>query len=56
MKSNDRAAAMSNVFICPICGLHYRQELIKQQCEDFCREHNACGLEIIKHSIEQESK
>jgi|GEM_PF-3023922 len=46
----------TEVFQCETCGLHYRDETIAQQCESFCKEHNACGIEITKHSIETASR
>lgn len=39
---------------CPVCKLHYRDENLAKRCADYCREHNACSLEIIQHSVENE--
>lgn len=39
-------------FRCPECGMHYRDRKIAKRCEDFCRSHQACSLEIAKLSIE----
>ena len=40
------------VYQCPECGLHYEDEKMAKQCEAFCKEHNACSLEITQFSIE----
>lgn len=37
---------------CSECGLHYTDEQVVKECEMFCKEHNACSLEITKHSVE----
>ena len=42
------------IYQCPICKLHYRDEKLAQQCQEFCGAHNACSLEIIQHSLENE--
>ncbi len=42
------------LYECPECGLHYRDEGLAKQCELFCKEHNACSMEITPHAIENE--
>lgn len=42
------------LFQCPECGLHYRDQEIAKKCETWCREHNSCNLELIKHAVESE--
>jgi hypothetical protein len=39
---------------CPVCRLHYRDEVKARECADYCTAHNACSLEIIQHSLENE--
>jgi hypothetical protein len=39
-------------FECPECGLHYNDEATTKQCEDFCKQYQACSIEITKNSIE----
>lgn len=44
---------MSDItYECPECGLHYGDEAIMKQCQAFCKEHQACSIEITKNSIE----
>ena len=38
------------LFKCPECGLKYREKKIAEECKAFCKKHNACSLEIIKHA------
>jgi len=40
---------------CPECGLHYRDEQTAKTCQTWCAENHSCNLDIIKHSIEQET-
>ncbi len=40
------------VFQCPVCGLHYRDEETAIECEKYCRANGACSLVIAKHAIE----
>jgi len=40
------------LYQCPECGLHYEDEETAKQCEAFCKENNACSLEITKMSVE----
>ncbi len=42
------------LYRCPECGLHYEDQEIANQCETFCKEFNACSLEITKHSLESQ--
>lgn len=37
---------------CAECGLHYVNEATAKKCEAFCKEHNACSLEITRYSVE----
>jgi len=35
---------------CGECGFFYKDEEWAKKCEDFCKKHNACDVEIIKHA------
>lgn len=43
-------------FQCPECELHYRSQEIAKKCEEFCKAHNACSVEITRYAIELEPK
>lgn len=45
----------NNSFTCPECGMHYKAKKIAKQCEEFCKTHNACSMEIAKLSIEAQA-
>lgn len=49
---------MSNVelFQCPVCGLHYRDDETAKQCEKFCRDNGACSMEIAKLAVEYQQR
>jgi hypothetical protein len=40
------------LFQCPVCGLHYRDDETAKECEKFCRANNACSIEIAKLAVE----
>ena len=44
------------LYQCPECGLYYETEETAKRCEAFCKEHNACSIEITKHSVESKSE
>ena len=41
----------NKVFVCPECGLTYKEAEWAKKCASWCKEHHSCNLEIIKHSI-----
>ena len=42
----------SDYFQCSDCGMFYKSEGWARKCEQFCRKHKQCNLEIIKHAID----
>jgi hypothetical protein len=36
---------------CEICKFYYEEKEWADKCEEFCKEHNACSVEITKHSV-----
>jgi hypothetical protein len=55
MNMNKNKPKTDQVFQCPGCGLHYRDQATAQACEEFCLANKACNLNITKHSIENEA-
>lgn len=43
------------VFACPICGFHYDDEKWAKECENWCRAHSSCSLEITKNALENQN-
>lgn len=41
------------VYHCEVCGFHYRDRELAEQCETHCRDHNSCSDEITAKSIER---
>lgn len=41
-------------FTCPECNLRYVEESWAKKCEDWCREHKSCNLDIIQHAVSTE--
>ncbi len=39
------------LYMCPLCGFEYRESKHAKQCQDWCKKHNSCNLEITKHAI-----
>lgn len=46
---------MKNVKIynCPECGLSYTKKDLAKKCEDWCKKHDSCNLEITKHAVDK---
>ncbi len=39
------------LYKCEICGFDYKKKDYADKCENYCSEHNACSLEIIKKAV-----
>lgn len=39
------------VFVCPECGLGYKDAEIAKKCAAWCSEHHSCNLEITKYAV-----
>jgi len=36
---------------CEICGFSYADKDWAEKCQAWCKEHNSCNTEIIKHAV-----
>lgn len=52
----ENAKPAKKLYQCKVCGLHYESKELAKRCDEFCREHHACGLDIIKHSVEEKQR
>lgn len=43
--------SVNGLWACEECGLKYKDRYWAERCEEWCREHKSCNLEIIKHSV-----
>lgn len=41
------------VYHCEVCGFHYREKELAEQCEEHCRNYDSCSDEIAAQSIER---
>ncbi len=41
------------IHTCEVCGFGYKEKEYAQQCEDFCKAHSGCSLEITKHAVKR---
>lgn len=39
-------------YICTECNFAYKNMEIATKCENWCREHHSCNVEITRHSVE----
>jgi hypothetical protein len=39
------------VFKCMKCGWMYKDKKKAQECENYCKEHNACNIKFVKYAI-----
>ena len=40
------------MFVCPVCHLHYDDEALMKRCQDWCETQASCNLEVAKQSLE----
>lgn len=45
-----------DTYQCPECGLHYDNQLTVAACENWCKKHKSCHMEIAKYSIERKAR
>ncbi len=38
-------------YICEECGFAYEQKERAEQCQQWCKEHQSCNLEITQHAV-----
>ena len=41
----------TKVYTCLECGLSYINKDLAKKCEDWCKQHDSCNLEITKHAV-----
>ena len=41
---------------CEECDFYYEEKELAQKCEDFCKEHKSCSIEITKHAVKPTKK
>ena len=42
----------TEIYVCIVCGLHYRSKKLAEECYAWCSKHNSCRLDVAKQSIE----
>ncbi len=40
-----------NYFACNICDFRYADKKTAEECENYCRTHKSCSMEITKHAV-----
>jgi len=53
-KVNGKENEEMKCYYCEECGLVYANKKKAEECEEWCREHKSCNIEIIKHSLKME--
>ena len=38
-------------YACDECSFAYETKELAQKCEDWCKKHHSCSLEITKHAV-----
>ena len=38
-------------FICEECGFAYNEKDWADKCENWCKEHKSCNIDITKHAV-----
>jgi len=45
----DGVEKAEKIYVCKECGYEYKDKEWALKCEEWCREHKSCNLDIIKH-------
>ena len=40
------------LYMCEECNFYYEDKEWADKCEDFCKEHKSCSIEITKHALQ----
>lgn len=48
---NHKHDEPEKVFVCPECGMSYKEADWAKKCATWCKEHKSCNLEIIRHAV-----
>jgi hypothetical protein len=38
-------------YLCKECGFLYKDRKIAQKCENWCKKHHSCNMEITKYAV-----
>jgi len=41
-------------YACPICKFKYEEKVWAEKCQNWCKEHHSCNIEITKHAVQLE--
>ncbi|MEM2707467.1 MAG: hemerythrin domain-containing protein [Candidatus Pacearchaeota archaeon] len=44
------------LYVCQFCGLKYKEKVWAKKCEEWCKKHKSCNLEITKHAVQEVKK
>ena len=39
-------------YVCEECKFKYKDKATAQKCENWCKKHKSCNLEITKHAVQ----
>jgi hypothetical protein len=51
LKNVSMPVEVDGLYQCDECKLFYRDLDLAQKCEDWCKEHNSCNIEISAQSV-----
>jgi hypothetical protein len=41
-------------FLCEECGFHYKEKSMAEECEEHCRDYDACDTRIVENALERQ--
>ena len=42
---------MKKLFKCKECKMYYKDKILAKKCEEWCKNHKSCNLEITKYAL-----
>jgi hypothetical protein len=46
-----KEAEPEKIYYCNVCGYGYANEAVAKECEEYCKTHNSCSLQITAKAI-----
>jgi hypothetical protein len=41
---------MAKLYACKVCGLKYKERKLAKMCEEYCKLHKSCNLDLAKRA------
>ena len=53
---NEKIINSKKYHQCEICKFYYKERKLAEKCQNWCKEHNSCNIEITRHAVQLTDK